>query len=264
MSLQQPHSVASNGFQNGSDLYALSRPKYPLEAIEYIKTIVPENSKILDLAAGTGIMTKLLVDAHYQVAAVEPVAGMRDQLRQTVPGVTVTDGTSWDTALPSESQDAIIIAQAFHWFDDLKTLQEMHRILKPNGKLLLIWNLECKKNSRWVQELRDLYEVYDAEVPQYRKNNWKKVWQTQDAQALFNTPLQYQHFDYNMPTTRDNVFKRILSKSYIAVLPKEEQARLEKKVNAILDDPELGFVADPVTGQFIYPHDTDLFWAQKK
>jgi hypothetical protein len=67
-----------------------------------------------------------------------------------------------------------------------------------------------------------------------------------------------------MPFTRDQIFPRILSKSYISVLPKEEQDRLEVKVNAILNNPAFGFASEPGTGAFIYPHDTDLYWSQKK
>jgi ubiquinone/menaquinone biosynthesis C-methylase UbiE len=133
---------------------AISRPRYPTEAIDFIRTLIPVNAKVVDIGAGTGIMTKFLVDdCHFQVTAVEPVAGMRAQLQQSVPGATLVDGTSWDTTLPSASYDAVMIAQAFHWFDDLKTLQELHRILKPGGQVLLIWNMESKK-ARWVEELR--------------------------------------------------------------------------------------------------------------
>lgn len=178
MTLQQPHLVASSGFQNESNNYgkpsvhvciknashrpcfffyymvAISRPRYPTEAIDFIRTLIPAHANIVDLGAGTGIMTKFLVeDCHFQVTAVEPVAGMRAQLQQSVPGATLVDGTSWHTTLPSESYDAVIIAQAFHWFDDLKTLHELHRILKPGGQVLLIWNMESKK-ARWVEELR--------------------------------------------------------------------------------------------------------------
>lgn len=89
-----------------------SRPRYPSEAIEFIQIITPDNANVVDLGAGTGIMTKFLVDAHFAVTAVEPVAGMRDQLRRNVPGVkSIINGTSWDTTLPSGSQDVVIVAQ---------------------------------------------------------------------------------------------------------------------------------------------------------
>ncbi|CAO3594326.1 unnamed protein product [Absidia cylindrospora] len=209
-------------------------------------------------------MTKFLVqDSHFNVTAVEPVAGMREQLGQSLPDVALVDGTSWDTTLPSESYDAVIVAQAFHWFDDLKTLQEIHRILKPGGQVLLIWNMESKKNSRWVEELRNVYEEYDGAAPQYRKNHWQKIWGTKEADELFDTPLKHHQFDYSMPFLRKNIFPRILSKSYIAILPKDEQDKIEKKVNAVLDDPSFGFTTD-ATGAFIYPHDTDLYWTQRK
>ncbi|KAI8332920.1 S-adenosyl-L-methionine-dependent methyltransferase [Chlamydoabsidia padenii] len=266
MSRQQPHHIAKQGFEKGSNIYGRARPKYPLEAINYIQTILPKNAQVVDLGAGTGIMTKFLVEhAQFEVTAVEPVDGMRDQLRLNVPGVKcIVNGTSWNTSLSSESQDAVIVAQAFHWFDDLKTLQEAHRILKSGGRLLLIWNKESKENSEWIKELQKLSDTYYTDAPQYRKNDWQKVWQTPEAQQLFTTPLHHQHFEYNLPFTRDQIFPRILSKSSISVLPKDEQDRLKVKVDAVLDNPALGFAADPQTGCFIYPHVTDLYWAQKK
>lgn len=109
---------------------------------------------MLDLAAGTGIMTKLLVEAGYSVTAVEPVENMRAKLKSILPETPALDGTSWNIPVDSESQDAVIIAQAFHWFDDIQSLKEIHRVLKPGGKLVLIWNMESKR-SAWVGKLRE-------------------------------------------------------------------------------------------------------------
>lgn len=99
-------------------------------------------------------MTKLLVQAGYSVTAVEPVANMRAKLKFDLPDIPALEGTSWNIPVESESQDAVIVAQAFHWFDDIQSLREIHRVLKPGGKLLLIWNMESRR-SAWVGKLRE-------------------------------------------------------------------------------------------------------------
>ncbi|CAO3653302.1 unnamed protein product [Cunninghamella echinulata] len=188
---------------------------------------------------------------------------MRRKFKSSIPNVEIRDGTSWNTGLDDNSLDAVVVAQAFHWFDDIKSLQEFHRILKPGGQLLLIWNMEAKENTRWVEEIRRLYEVYDASAPQYRKGRWKQVFETDEAKALFDLPFHIKKFEYPMPFVRDLVFPRIASKSYIAVLSDEEKEKLHQKIDQVLDTPEYGFKTDD-KGNFIYPHDTDLVWCQKK
>jgi ubiquinone/menaquinone biosynthesis C-methylase UbiE len=99
-------------------------------------------------------MTKLLVEADLQVTAVEPVENMRAKLTEILPKVPCLKGDSWNMPLKDGSQDAIVVAQAFHWFDDVKTLKEMHRVLKPEGFGILAWNLESSERSNWVGPLR--------------------------------------------------------------------------------------------------------------
>lgn len=108
---------------------------------------------MLDIGAGTGIMTRLLDTEGFKVTAVEPVEGMRDQLRVSLPNVTTLNGTSWSFPVESSSQDAIVLAQCFHWFDDITSLQEMHRVLKPDGHLFMIWNTEARDRSEWIAKL---------------------------------------------------------------------------------------------------------------
>lgn len=109
----------------------------------------------MDLGAGTGIMTKLLAEIkNFTVTAVEPVDNMRSKLESLVPQVTSLKGTSWSIPVASSSQDMVVLAQCFHWFDDLKSLTEIHRVLKPQGVLVLIWNMESQERSSWVASIR--------------------------------------------------------------------------------------------------------------
>lgn len=112
--------------------------------------------KVLDLGAGTGIMTKLLIDqCGFEVTAVEPVDNMRLKLESIVPKATSVKGTAWSIPVEDESQDMVMLAQCFHWFDDIKSLKEIHRVLKPGGLIILIWNMESRERSEWVAKLRE-------------------------------------------------------------------------------------------------------------
>ncbi|CEP19255.1 hypothetical protein [Parasitella parasitica] len=151
---------------------AQARPSYPEALLNKIQYILPTKSPVVDLADGTGLMTKVLVARGFNVAAVEPVANMRKKLME----------------------QAVIVAQAFHWFDDIKTLEEIHHILKPGGYGVLAWNLESGDRSKWVANLRKFYEEFDAAVPQFRKMKWHQVFDTEKAKALFAMPYQSEIF----------------------------------------------------------------------
>ncbi|KAI8141506.1 S-adenosyl-L-methionine-dependent methyltransferase [Fennellomyces sp. T-0311] len=151
------HATAAVGFSQQAKTYAQLRPSYPLEALEQIKTLIPNpDAQITDLAAGIGKMTRLLLEHRYvNVTAVEPVDAMRDILVSLLPKVHTIKGSSWDIPLASQSQDAIIVAQAFHWFADIETLQEIYRVLKPNGYLTIVWNKEDQSRGQWVKQLHE-------------------------------------------------------------------------------------------------------------
>lgn len=136
---------------------AKARPSYPVAALQCLKSelrLIPAETKILDLAAGTGKFTELLVKDGYQVTAVEPVAEMRAKISENLPTVHAVEGTSWNIPVESESQHVVVIAQAFHWFDDIETLRECQRVLKPNGYIVFIWNMESRERSQWIAKLR--------------------------------------------------------------------------------------------------------------
>src|SRR3954447_12587724 len=111
--------IAAAGFSAGSNAYDRGRPSYPPEAVDLIvaELGIGEGSTVVDLAAGTGKFTALLVPTGATVLAIEPVAEMRETLVRTVPGVEAKDGTAESMPLPDGSADAVIVAQAFHWFD---------------------------------------------------------------------------------------------------------------------------------------------------
>ena len=148
---------AALGFDQNAGAYEAARPSYPAEAIAHIVGHggIGPGRRVLDLAAGTGKLTRLLVPAGADVVAVEPVAGMRDQLVALLPEVEVHDGTAEALPLADDSVDAITVAQAFHWFDAPVALAEMRRVLRPGGHLFLVWNVR-DRDEDWVRRFGDL------------------------------------------------------------------------------------------------------------
>jgi SAM-dependent methyltransferase len=210
-------------------------------------------------------MTQLLHKKGYKVIAVEPVDTMRQKISDSLPSVTTFKGTSWSIPAPDNSFDLIMLAQCFHWFDDIQSLKEIHRVLQPGGIIVLIWNMESKERSEWVSRLRHLYEAFDGSAPQYRMGCWKKVFETEEANKMYKLPLEHKRFDFDTLAKRKDVWTRITSKSYIAILDKEQQDELRTKVEQVLDDRQHGLPnKDDDQTEFIYPHDTDMYWCYKK
>jgi len=136
------HQDAAVGFDRGAADYERGRPGYPDAAIALVarKLGITPGQRVLDLAAGTGKLTRSLLGLGAELVAVEPVAGMREQLRRAVPGVDVRDGTAEQIPLDDASVDAVLVAQAFHWFDVPAAAAEIHRVLVPGGGLAVIRN----------------------------------------------------------------------------------------------------------------------------
>jgi len=145
------------GFDVNAAAYERARPSYPPEAVAHIVGHggIGPGRRVLDLAAGTGKLTRLLVPSGAEVVAVEPVAGMRARLEAADLGVEVLEGTAESLPLPDASVDAVTVAQAFHWFDPPAALAEMRRVLRPGGRLFLVWNMR-DRDVDWVRRFGDL------------------------------------------------------------------------------------------------------------
>ena len=236
------HSVAATGFNNQAEIYEKTRPSYPPSAIDHVLTLLPSTQdpkkKVLDLAAGGGKFTRLLVtqssSSPLDVSAVEPVENMRKVFKTVLPNVPIFEGTAASIPFPKGTFDAVTIAQAFHWMSNLESLRDIHRVLKTKGCLILLWNMESR-GAPWVADLRDVYEPYDVSVPQYRHGYWKQVFASAEGQQLFPGKLTTHFFQQEMLVTKTQVWERVLSKSYIASLPAAEQAVVKTRVEKVLD-----------------------------
>lgn len=223
--------VAARGFQAGAAAYELARPGYPDDAVRVLadQVGIGPGTRVCDLAAGTGKLTRRLVELGASVVAVEPVAGMREQLQVAVPGVEVADGTAEAVPLPDASVDVVTVAQAFHWFDAPAALVEIARVLAPDGRLAILWN-ERDESTAWVAEMSRLIRWHERTVSRYQHVDWAEI----VAEADRFTSLQERAIRWEQPLTRVVLADRVRSISYIAVMPPTERERLAAEVTALV------------------------------
>lgn len=251
------HESAARGFAQAAEAYERGRPGYPPEAVERLCEAVGigPGRAVLDLAAGTGKLTRLLVPTGAELVAVEPVEQMRAALARALPEVTALPGTAEDVPLPGGSVDAVVVGSAFHWFRGDEALAEIHRVLRPAGRLGILWNVrdEC---VRWVAELTEIMEPYRGAAPGYRSGAWREAF---GRTALFS-PLRHAEFWHVHRLEPEAVVARVASVSFVAALADDMRADVLGRVRALL-------ARDPATRArelVELPYRTDVFWARRR
>jgi SAM-dependent methyltransferase len=163
----------ARSFGGVAEAYQRARPTYPPHAVSWVLDAAP-GREVLDLAAGTGKLTRPLLRAGAQVVAVEPLEGMRAQFAHAYPEVPSHAGSAEDIPLADASVDAVMVGQAFHWFDKGPALDEIARVLRPGGVLGLLWNLR-DDTVRWVAELSAELTIGADMLSQIDGTDWQPV-----------------------------------------------------------------------------------------
>jgi SAM-dependent methyltransferase len=214
-------------FDRAADVYERGRPEYPADAVDWL--IPAGATTVLDLGAGTGKLTRSLAARGLDVVAVDPSPKMLDQLRSSVAGAIVHEGTAEDIPLADDSVDAVVVAQAWHWVDQDRALPSVARVLKPGGSLGLIWNLR-DESVPWVARLTEAMRPANGEI--YLRNP--------DIHNDGFGPIERAEFSWSTEFTRERLFELVRSRSNFITATEDEQGAILSEVNALLDtDPEL-------------------------
>ncbi|GAA2545705.1 class I SAM-dependent methyltransferase [Winogradskya consettensis] len=216
----------AGSFGAAAEAYRRGRPGYPQSAVEFA---VPRRARrVLDLGAGTGKFTELLVAAGLDVVAVEPSEEMRAQLAAAVPGVAVRAGSAESIPLPDDGVDAVVVAQAWHWVDTALAVPEVARVLRPGGTLSLVWNVRDHAEP-WVALLDNVLHQHTR--------------QEIDTEPVLPSPFEQverTEIRWRHTLSRAELLDMVASRSYVIVLPEQDRTQLLGEVGELLDShPDL-------------------------
>jgi SAM-dependent methyltransferase len=236
--MSEVHEIAARGFGAEADAYDRARPSYPSDAIAWLVNGlgIGPGRQIVDLAAGTGKLTSLIAGTGAELIAVEPVASMRDRLRERLPETPVLAGVAEALPLADKSVDAVVVAQAFHWFDAKRAMAEIARVVRPGGHLGLIWNAR-DRSLEWVDQVWSVMDRVEESAPwrqdrghglaaneRYLAGPGDRNWSRWIEATFFHV----HH------SSHDDVIDRMRSVSHIAVLPPACQHKVLDEIKTIL------------------------------
>ena len=241
--------LGRSGFSRGSDVYERARPGYSEESVAHLIASlgIAAGRRVLDVASGTGKLTRSLAATGAACVAAEPSASMRETFARAVPGVAHVGADAVHLPFADGSFDAVTVAQAFHWFATTEALAEFARVLRPGGGLALIWN-ERDETDPLVAELTRISK-WDVHQPYPVGRDFGVV---VDDSGCFG-PVTRTRFRFTQPLDRTAFVEQVASRSYIVVLPEDRR-------RAILD--EVAALADTCEEPIGLPYLVDLFCAR--
>jgi ubiquinone/menaquinone biosynthesis C-methylase UbiE len=213
----------ARSFGGVADAYDRGRPSYPREAAAWLVGDQPVTA--LELGAGTGKLTETLVELGHDVHATEPDEQMLALLEQRLPDVRTSQASAEEIPAPDASYDVVVSAQAFHWFDLDRALPEIARVLKPGGRLALVWN-QRDERIPWVRKLGAIIGTQE----QLREPAEAVVTSTHFG---FVEDRVFRHWQV---VDRESIRDLVLSRSNVAVLDEEGRAAKLAEVLAFYDD----------------------------
>jgi len=236
----------ANSFGQAADLYDRARPSYPVEAIEWALAAVDppaaatsgrspaspqprrldrRATRVADLGAGTGIMTRQLIGLGYDVLAIEPDALMRQRLAAATPTATALAGTAEAVPLADAGVDAAIAAQSYHWFDHERAHAEIGRVVRPGGVFAAIWNLR-DESVPWVAEFTTIVNGARGKADDdHAATHYGQLF-SQPERGLFEQTVTH---------TADSLVDLLRSRSYYLTASEDQKQDLEVRVRELAE-----------------------------
>jgi SAM-dependent methyltransferase len=233
--------------------YQRGRPDYPPAVAD--TGGLPASATVLDLAAGTGKLTRLLVSRFARVVAVEPDINMRRLLKKSLPEAEALDGSAERIPLADDSVDAVFVGQAFHWFDDECALTEIARVLRAHGALVVTWNVPTGPGVPSIAAVEELLAPHwpnEFGFPlDMMSQGWTpRAWQLSFARSTFD---EIQTAQLSNPQTLGpaGLMAFFGSMGWIANLPDEDRL------------PLLGNMRQQLTAtRYVLPWETRIHWTR--
>jgi SAM-dependent methyltransferase len=229
------HPLAAR-FGSVADAYERGRPDYAPALVGALAAElgVAPGAAVLDLAAGTGKLTRALLAAGLDVVAVEPQAPLRERLAAIIGSERVRDGFAEAIPLPDSSIDAVTVADGFHWFDRAQALAEIGRVLRPRGGFAVLATLPDWSGASWAHELGTLIERMRPEHPGFDGPPWHEAVR---AAGGWTAPREIR-VTTSQPVDPGRIVDYVASMSFVAALPEGERAEWLAQVAALVDEGE--------------------------
>jgi SAM-dependent methyltransferase len=251
-----PASNATSRFSDRVANYVLYRPGYPTAVIQELTAAcgLASSHVVADVASGTGIWTRMLLENGNAVFGVEPNAEMREageRLLAAFPKFSSATGTAEATTLADQSVDFVTAAQAAHWFDRERARREFVRILKPGGWLVLLWNERLTDSTVFLRDYEQLLLTYGTDYQDIRHEHT-----TSTVNEFFDpAPFQERAFEMRQEFDYAGVEGRLLSSSYAPGPEHPKHASMLRELRRIFD-------ARATEGRVAFEYQTRLYFGQ--
>ncbi len=237
----------------------ISRSMWPIEVAHRTELVAGLRGRVLEVGAGTGKLTRLLVPRFRRVIAVEPADAMRRLLVSHCPDAEALVGTAEEIPLADASVDAVFVAEAFHKFDAERAVAEIVRVLRPRGVLVLLWNLPAGPTAPSIADAEELlhrrapgsraelgYDPVDLNTTRYESGDWRLPF----AESPFDE-LQETRLPNPQTVDRDGLVAFFASMGWIADLPDPERLPLLDEVRSLL-----------AAAEYQRPWETHVHWTR--
>lgn len=240
-------------FTNRADNYARYRPTYPAAVLNCLRDEcgLGPGTEVADVGSGTGILTTLLLERGATVYAVEPNGAMRAAAEAALgasPRFVSVDGRAEATTLADASVDLVTAAQAFHWFEPVATRAEFRRILRPGGRVALVWNGRDESGGGFAADYEALLDDYARDYRQVRRDA-----RLGNIDILFPDGYERRTFHHERRLDYESVYGGLLSASYAPLPGDPRHEPMIARLRAIFDSHQQeGFVVLPYATNLYY------------